>query len=338
MNLQSPAVGETLGPDWATAVVQSLSIIDSHNHSPGQGVLIGVNGLGINGTLPFNNNSAGTVATIQFTPQTVAPTVTNSLYASGVDLYYYDGNGDYPPIQITKSGAVNATSSGIVNGTASAGFVASVLVVNSASNTPANIQAGSILMGDNTAGSNYITVGPPNSLAGSYPFTLPAALPASTQILSLSNTGNVAASTASVVDGITVKSSSGTLVATVPTLKVTASPTGTGTVSSTTATSVAISGMSGNITAVQGFPVIARVVCSSGFQLSANLSPVGYLLLMRGSTQVSCQAVTYQTSSTTGEVILVDFPPSGTYTYSIRLLYAAATTVSGTNSLFLYGP
>lgn len=102
---------------------------------------------------------------------------------------------------MTTGGSVNATSSGISSGTATASFVSSVLVVNSATNTPANIQAGSILIGNNTAGSNFVTLQPQNALGSSYNLTLPT-IPASQNIMTLDASGNMSAPYT--VDGSTI--------------------------------------------------------------------------------------------------------------------------------------
>jgi len=190
MNLPVPNVGQDPGPDWANNINASLSILDLHNHTAGFGVQIPPAGLNINTSLTFQNNQATNLQAVMFTPQTALTTL-NSLYVVGVDLYFNDGSGD-PAIQITKGGSVNATSSGIVSGTASAGFISGVLVVDSASLTPANIQAGSILFGNNVASSNFVTVQAPASLASDYSLTLPL-VPAVTSFMQIDASGNMSA-------------------------------------------------------------------------------------------------------------------------------------------------
>lgn len=193
MKLPISTVGVDSGLAWEQNLNSALTILDSHNHTSGSGVQIPPGGLNINANLPFQGNFATGVGGITFTPQLSAPSALNSLYVDGVDLYFLDGNDD-SPIQITSGGAVNATSSGIASGTATAAFVSSVLVVNAASNTPANIQAASILMGNNSAGSKYLTLAPPAAMAADYGLVLPA-LPASAiSILQLDTAGNITVS------------------------------------------------------------------------------------------------------------------------------------------------
>lgn len=180
MGLIQPTIGIDSGLVWEQSINADLGIIDGHNHSNGYGVQIQPNGLDISSDLPFLGNNATLLRTVRFLPQlttisNVAPDQ-NCLYVSGVDLYYNDGAGS-TPTRMTAGGAVNATSSGISSGTNSASFVSSVLVVNSASNAPANINGGSILIGNpGVAGSNFVTLAAPSALSPGYTLTLPTAL------------------------------------------------------------------------------------------------------------------------------------------------------------------
>lgn len=175
MNLPVPEVGVDPGPDWANNINASLGILDQHNHSTGQGVQINPSGLNINSDLPMNSNNLTLVNTVRFVNllASLAGSAPNlgCLYEAVNDLYFNDGAGNV--VQITKAGSVNATSSGISSGTATASFVGSVLVVDAAVNTPANVQGASFLFGNNVSGSNYLTLQPPNSMASNYSVTLP---------------------------------------------------------------------------------------------------------------------------------------------------------------------
>jgi microcystin-dependent protein len=187
MNLPVPSVGAEPGPQYSQDVNNSLSIIDGHTHNLGSGVQITPSGLDINASLPMNNNILAGPASVQFTVQTSDPATGGSIYVKGVDLYYEDVSGNI--VRITSTGTVNATSSGIASGTATASFVGGVLVVDSASNTPGNIQAGSILIGNNVAASNFVTVQAQSSLGSNYTLTLPT-IPSSTLPVVLDSSGN----------------------------------------------------------------------------------------------------------------------------------------------------
>jgi len=193
MSLPVPTPGQDPGPDYATNNSSSLNIIDGHNHSPGSGVQINPNGININSDLQMNGNNLTTIHALEFNNLSAtlpgSSPYLNTAYAASGNLYFNDGSGNV--VQITKAGSVNATSSGISSGTASAAFSAGVLVVDANTNTPANIQCASILLGNNVSGSNYLTLSPPSSLASNYSITLPLT-PGSTGLLSLDNSGTMA--------------------------------------------------------------------------------------------------------------------------------------------------
>lgn len=58
MGLTVPTPGVTPGPTYATNISNDLVIIDAHNHTPGNGVLVPTAGLNINANLPFNGFGA----------------------------------------------------------------------------------------------------------------------------------------------------------------------------------------------------------------------------------------------------------------------------------------
>jgi hypothetical protein len=218
MGLVVPVVAVDTGLVWEQSIEADLAILDGHNHSAGSGVQINPDGININADFPFNDNNAVTLRSTRYQQQ-VGPLTgasdLNCLYVeTDGNLYFNDGAGD-PAIQITKAGAVNATSSGIVSGTASASFVSSVLVVDAAANTPANIQVASVLLGNNTAGTDFVTLSPPNALSSDYTLTLPQ-IPSVTSIMTLDSAGNMAADLT--VDGSTLVINSGVISVNTPEL------------------------------------------------------------------------------------------------------------------------
>lgn len=107
MNLVIPAVGVTLGPQWASDINAALALIDAHDHSPGKGVPINASGMNIDSDLSFQNNSATNLASVNFTAQSITPP-NNSIFESGVDLFFVDGNGNI--VRLTQSGSVIRTA------------------------------------------------------------------------------------------------------------------------------------------------------------------------------------------------------------------------------------
>lgn len=201
MQLVIPTVGNQPGPQYASNVNSSLTLIDAHDHSLGKGVQITPAGININTDLPLNSNDLTEIRSLELDVQSAAldPAETNRIYDLDGELYFNDGNGNQVPI--TANGAVAGTPGSIANlvSPASASYVVlnTTFVFQSDVNTAANIDVGSIRMRNIVASSPALTLAPP-SLASSYTITLPA-LPAQTNALTISAAGNMSSIT---YDGI----------------------------------------------------------------------------------------------------------------------------------------
>lgn len=203
MSLPIPVVGQETGPDYATDVNNSLTLLDGHDHTPGRGVAITTSAININANLNFNATTAVGLAGLTLIPQTTAPGK-NTLFESGVDLYYVDGNGTSIPI--TSLGGVAGTPGSIANLAlpASASYVSgtSTFVWQSDVNIAANLDAGSLLLRNLSPNSTFaLTLSPPAGLSSNYQIVLPT-LPSSQKIVTLDNNGNMAA--VYTVDGTTI--------------------------------------------------------------------------------------------------------------------------------------
>ena len=189
MNLIVPTVGSEPGPTYADDVNASLNLIDGHDHSSGSGVPINPAGIDINTSLPFGNNPATALSAAAFTAQS-AQTITKAIYVKGVDLYYRDGNNN--EIQLTSGGSIVGTAgsiTGLPSGTAGVSYSAGIYTFAAATNTPANIQMGSALLGNNSALSKYLTLSPPAAMAANFTLTLPS-VPASQSFVTIDASGN----------------------------------------------------------------------------------------------------------------------------------------------------
>ncbi len=299
MNLQLPTVNVDNGLTWEMDVNYNTQIIDAHNHSSGNGVQIPPSGLNINSDLSFQNNSAIGLKSLILTDQT-SDAVFNSIYSVAGELYWNDGASNV--VKITSGGTVNATSSGISSGTASASFVSSVLVVNAAAATPANIQVGSVLLGNNVASSNFLTLAPPAAMASSFSLTLPN-LPASQKFMTLDASGNIAAPWA--VDGSTLEINANTL-----------QVKSSGITATQIANNAVITSkiLDGNVTK----PKLSAV----GQQISSSSSVFGVL----GTTFVDVPGLT-TTITTTGRLVFVGLIPDGSSSTS-QIEASTVTTVS----------
>lgn len=205
MNLLIPGVGTEGGPQYAQDINNDLSILDAHDHSNGSGVQITPSGLNINTALSINAHSLTNVGLLNLTALSSTPSVNQSIYSSGVDLYFLDGSGN--PIRLTQGGSIVGTAgsiTGLPSGTASASFASGTFVFQSATSTAANIDGGSFVLRNNTALSKGLTLAPPSAMAANYSLVLPL-IPAQTNVMVLDTSGNMGSSTYSSVfaSGIT---------------------------------------------------------------------------------------------------------------------------------------
>lgn len=199
LNLPTPSLDP--GPDWAAALNAALAFVDQHTHNPGSGLQVTPSGLNINASLPFNNQAATLLQAANFTQQTSLATLNALWVGKDGNLYFNDGVGD-PSIQITSGGNVLANASGISDPPASAAFVSSILTVLAAANTPADIQCASILMGNNVALTNYLTLEPPASMSSSFNLVLPTPPASVTSFLQCDSSGNITAAVPTTGGGI----------------------------------------------------------------------------------------------------------------------------------------
>lgn len=207
MDLILPVPTEEPGPEWATELNTAFGSVDSHNHTTGYGAQVPTAGLNINADLTFNSYNATQLRSARFNNQSSALVLAadiNSVYVAGGNLYYNNASGT--SIQLTAGSALNAASIGGIGGdyatsTASVFYTAASVTFSftSNTNTPANINAGSIIIREPAASSNAITLKSPVSLASGYDITLPTALPASTRVLSMTSAGVLATGTAGTI-------------------------------------------------------------------------------------------------------------------------------------------
>jgi hypothetical protein len=216
MNLPVPVVGVDPGPDWATQINNCLALIDSHTHTTGSGVQINPSGININADLSFAGNNLTLVRSTRFQNQTSTLSGVSDLncaYSSGTagDLYYNDGSGNR--IRLTQSGSIVGTTGSIggLVSPASATYIpaSQKFVWQSAANTAANLDCGSVIFRNITASSYGLTLAPPSSLALNYTITLPAIPAASGNFLTIDTSGNISSNVK--IDGTTLLNTSNTI-------------------------------------------------------------------------------------------------------------------------------
>lgn len=198
MNLILPTVGQEPGPTYAFDVNSSLTLIDSHDHSPGRGVQITPAGLNINTDLSINSNSLTNVLTLVFGASGTASTTPMALsVAPGgespqqEDLWYTPDTG--VPIQITKNGQVNVVASSIPGESYAAGTFFWTQTQDGFPTTPANFDIGSVTIRPNVALTTFgVTLQPNSGISSQYSITLPL-LPAAQSFLTIDASGNMVA-------------------------------------------------------------------------------------------------------------------------------------------------
>lgn len=207
MNLVLPIVGVTPGPTWADNVagLNSLfTIIDEHDHTLNRGALVPVAGLDINDNLDMAGyditNIDGLV--LNSLPAALSSGATTVFSYNG-ELYFRDGAGNSFPL--TSGGAVAITGLGNITGmggtdalcqySETGSYTGIFKFINETAPTLgyAGLHCGDIRIFEMGGGSsNYIQIKSPTALAASYDFTLPAAVPASTSLVTIASTGALA--------------------------------------------------------------------------------------------------------------------------------------------------
>jgi hypothetical protein len=345
MQLQIPTVGLEAGPQYATDVNNSLTIIDGHNHSAGSGVLINPSGININSDLPINGNSLTLIFTARFQSQTLpipntAPNI-GCIYVAGNELYYNDFSGGHS-VQITNNGSVNAGAgsiTGLPSGTAGVTFAGSTYVFQSATNTAATIDVASVILRNTTPSSFGLTLSPPNALGSNYTVTLPG-LPGVTSVMTLDASGNMGTVTYDQVGQN--MTSVGANAIQVTTTRPVGTVVGTG--------GVAISASCGNyVTSSTSFTIITNLsvgLTTSGrpvmlvlqddasgsqsfiAQNTGGASPINMnFAFFRDSSQIT-NTVLVQANGQSGgtfpaNLTQVDVPPAGSHTYTMQVKVVA---------------
>lgn len=195
MNMPVPNAAEDPGPNWAQNLDACLSIIDSHNHSPGQGVPITPDAMNINDDLSLNGNNATNARSVRFSSQSAAlsdPADLGCIYEVSGELFYNDAAGNQVQLTLNGSPAGGAgTITGLPSGTASASFFGSTFTFESATNTPATMSVGPVVIAQPVVSGFSVTITPSVSQAADYDLTLPITLPLVNSLLSSDASGNL---------------------------------------------------------------------------------------------------------------------------------------------------
>lgn len=326
MNLVLPVPSVQLGPLWATELNTALTSVDQHDHTPGNGKTLGSSSLTINADFPFNSYNAITLRTARFTSQGSAlslPTDLSCLYVVSGELFYNDGSGNQ--VQLTLNGAIDFSSSGNITGmggtSASVSYNSgsSTFTFLSNTNTPAFMAVGPLTIGRNTVSPNTVTITPPSGLSASYTLTLPTGLPAASQYLIVSSSGQVSTSpvgpprptgTTVAAGGVGISTASG-LQSTINTDPVFIS--GLTVTITTTGRPVFVGLMSdGNAQSYVQNDNAGSVSRAGGINFYRNASQIAALNLVQYGAAAGINQIQVPASSFS----FIDTPTAGTYTYT----------------------
>lgn len=362
MALPIPVAGVQTGPDYALNEEACFTLIDGHDHSAGKGVQITPSGLNINSDLTFLSNNAISLRSSRYVSQSVVlsgPSDLLCVYSVGADLYFNDGVGNN--VRITQGGAVAGSPGSIANLTspASASYVSGskTFVWQSDANTPANMDNASVILRNLVANSFGLTLSPPNAMASDTTIVLPT-LPASQKIVTLDNSGNMAA--VYDVDNVTLDILSNNLeiknlgVSTgkiadgaVTQAKLAAVPeprsSSCGTFNTTSSSYVAVTNLSVTFVST-GRPAIFGLIADSTnnpafVQIATPTNDDGLLAFLIDAAFVSQQLVPAEPAS--GPAIslpvsaysFLTVPGPGTYTISVQVKVTGGSTLTVANAL-----
>jgi hypothetical protein len=193
MALTLPVVSQTPGPTWASEINADLSLIDSHNHTSGNGALVPVAGLDINADLSLDTHALTDVTKVVLLNG--ASATNNSVYAVAGNLWWTNGGGT--PVQITSGNAVNVGMTGNIGGmtgSSEVNYVSAQLAYEfiDENGNPAGLNAAAIAC-DSVQASSFLRV---DSIlltaptgASSYTLELPSNVPANSSFLTVDASG-----------------------------------------------------------------------------------------------------------------------------------------------------
>lgn len=368
MNLGIPIVSVDQGPQWATDLNACLSVIDQHDHSSGNGVQITSAGINITADLPLNGNNLTTIRSARFSSQAsalVLGTDLNCSYVINGDFYYNNSSGT--AVQITNGGSIAGATGSItgLSSPASASYVSGTqtFVWQSDASTPANLDAGSIILRNITASSKGITVSAATALAADYTVMFPGALPSAQKFMTLDASGNIAA--AWVTDNSTLNISGNNVQ--IKNGGVGSTQIATGAVGTTqladggvtrpklAALGQVVSSSSGSVTVGTSITTIctAAALTTTGRPVflsfisdgSGNGSTFGItasrsldVSFYRGGTLLAVYSFTNVNSNTINfaqPIFMIDTPSAGTYTYIIKAQSSSNLTSPSINYFLL---
>jgi microcystin-dependent protein len=193
MNLPVPIAGVESGPQYALDIADCMSLIDTHDHSTGNGVPITPAGLNLSSDVTFNNHNIVDARSVRMDDQGAvftAPADILATYVVGDDLYFSDGVGRQ--VRITQSGSVAGTPGSIGGLVSPASAFYDVTTTKfrwqSDTNKAALMDCASVIIRKTTISSAGLTLSRPTA-GGDYELTLPIKPPSLNSFVALDPAG-----------------------------------------------------------------------------------------------------------------------------------------------------
>ncbi len=153
-----PETGVTLGPEWANLILQALqNVVDSHDHTDGQGTPVRAAGLNIDSMVDANFQAFINGLYYGLFNNPNFSLVNGTIQAKGGDLYYRNHAGQN--VQVTNGGALAVAGAGAVAAKVLSTFPYTVLTSD----------AQKVLLVDSSTGAktiNLLTAGTPSMWFG----------------------------------------------------------------------------------------------------------------------------------------------------------------------------
>lgn len=202
IGLELPVRGAPGSGLWADTVDADLALLDEHDHTSGKGLRIVSSALNINADVTFNSLWAPTsLHRVSFASIAALSSNNKSLFVSSADneLYWRSNAGNN--VKLTSGSALNvAAFAGGIGGD----YVSAAAELNFDNSSPrytlragggttwARMASGEVRIFETSSTDTvYCGIAAPAGLGASYTMTLPAALPAAQETLSINSSGTV---------------------------------------------------------------------------------------------------------------------------------------------------
>ena len=332
MSLTIPTIGSEAGPTYASDINNSLTRIDTHDHTPGNGELIIPQAMNISSDLTFKGNSATNLASMTFLIQSSAPSAVTSLYVQNgsesparPDLWYFDGTSN---VQLTSGGNIATTITRLPGQTYNSGTGTFIWKQGSGSTTPAFFDIAALTIRPAVAATVLgTTIQPSSGLAASNTLTLPSvnvqlptSLPSATAFLTLDSYGNISpgASTSSGITGSNIASATVTG-SNIAAGTITSSNIAAGTITNSNISSSA--GITGGQIATNTIATSNIIANSYGISTTPSFS----------NFNTAFATVVLATVTTAGHPVLVTIGSRGGNLFTV----SAANTLGSTQNIYL---